>query len=249
MTLPSKGRGWRGNTLQGYCQVEAILRLHCCEMVLPSVCAWISPEHGERKRRQGRWALGTVWSVGYTRIGPWLEEKECTSWGCHSSLLVEWSGKDCLCECLSCDQHTVEVVLVGHWARAVKMVPMLCKRPMAWFHLPCSTHHQSWHSACFQLIIFIFLCSNTVFSICLYFKHWMNCITLLYLSAAIRLVMESSVREMHWDLLNFFCELARIHGFSESEVICLCLAVFDSYYNTFVSLVSESLWEPLWVLI
>lgn len=206
-------------------------------MVLLSVCSWMSPEHRERKRRQGRWALRTVWSVSYTRLGPWWEEKECTSWGCHSSLLVEWSGKGCLCECLSREQHTMEVVLVGHWEhRAVGMVPMLCKRPVAWVHLPHSTHHQSWRSACFQLIIF--LCSNTVFSIYLYFKYQMNCITQVYLSAAVRLVVGSSVRVMHWGLLSFFCEPARIHGLSESEVICLWLAVFDSSYNTFVSLVS-----------
>lgn len=66
----------------------------------------------------------------------------------------------------------------------------------------------------------------------------MNCITQVYLSAAVRLVVGSSVRVMHWGLLSFFCEPARIHGLSESEVICLWLAVFDSSYNTFVSLVS-----------
>lgn len=46
-------------------------------------------------------------------------------------------------------------------------------------------------------------------------------------------------------LPQVFREPARIHGFSESEVICLFLTVFDSYYNTFVSLVSESLWRAL----
>lgn len=69
----------------------------------------------------------------------------------------------------------------------------------------------------------------------------LDCIRPVYLSTAIRRVVGSSIRIMHWHFLSFFHESARIHGFSESEVICLCLTVFDSYYNTFVSLVSECL--------
>ena len=100
-------------------------------MVLPAstfACFWMFPEcsgQGEERRKgQGRWVLWAVWYIVYANLGLDKKRRKVLPWRLLCALFVEWNGKCHTCECLSWEQHTIETVLLKHWAGVLGMFPV-----------------------------------------------------------------------------------------------------------------------------